>query len=128
MDLFFDIPASGRKWEAALDGSGTGLVQTSTDRLQGRKLFMWGSGSGGRHWQEFLSAPGRAYLEIQAGLANYPDGTSSYAGRRLLGMAGGIRLYTGGSERFMVTIGSRPIPAWRSSWRKIFPGSGWRKN
>ncbi len=70
MDLFFDIPASGRKWEAALDGSGTGLVQTSTDRLQGRKLFMWGSGSGGRHWQEFLSAPGRAYLEIQAGLAN----------------------------------------------------------
>lgn len=70
MDLFFDIPAAGRKWEAALDGKGVGLVQTSTDRLQGRKLFMWGSGSGGRHWQEFLSEPGRAYLEIQAGLAN----------------------------------------------------------
>ena len=55
MDLFFDIPAAGRKWEAALDGKGVGLVQASTDRLQGRKLFMWGSGSGGRHWEEFLA-------------------------------------------------------------------------
>lgn len=70
MDLFFDIPDAGRKWEAALDGTGTGLVQTSTDRLQGRKLFMWGNGSGGRHWQEFLAQPGEAYLETQAGLAN----------------------------------------------------------
>lgn len=70
MDLFFDLPASQRKWEAALDGKGQGLIQTSTDRLQGRKLFLWGNSAGGRHWQEFLSVPGRAYLEIQAGLAN----------------------------------------------------------
>ncbi len=70
MDIFFDIPSSNRKWEAALDEEGKGLVQTSTDRLQGRKLFMWGNSAGGHHWQEFLAAPGKAYLEIQAGLAH----------------------------------------------------------
>ncbi|MEV6008393.1 DUF5107 domain-containing protein [Streptomyces sp. NPDC051976] len=68
-DYFFDIPAGERRWIAALDDSGRGLVQVSTGRLRGRKLFLWGQGAGGRHWQEWLSAPGRAYLEIQAGLA-----------------------------------------------------------
>ncbi len=69
MDIFFDIPECGRKWEAVLDKDGEGLVQTSTDRLQGRKLFLWGAAPGGRRWQEYLSGPGKAYLEIQAGLA-----------------------------------------------------------
>ena len=70
LDLFFDIPERQRKWEAALDEWGEGLIQTSTDLLRGRKLFLWGNGSGGKRWQEFLSEPGKAYLEIQAGLAH----------------------------------------------------------
>ena len=70
MDFFYDIPKESRKWEAALDGKGMGLVQASTDLLQGRKLFLWGHGVGGKHWQEYLSEPGQAYAEIQAGLAN----------------------------------------------------------
>jgi tetratricopeptide (TPR) repeat protein len=70
MDFFFDVPAGRRKWECALDKEGMGLVQTSTDLLQGRKLFVWGQGSGGKHWQEYLARPGERYLEIQAGLAN----------------------------------------------------------
>ncbi|MER7757011.1 DUF5107 domain-containing protein [Kitasatospora sp. NPDC097643] len=68
-DYFLDVPAGERRWIAALDGTGTGLVQTSTDRLRGRKLFCWGTGTGGKHWQEWLSGPDSAYLEIQAGLA-----------------------------------------------------------
>ncbi len=69
-DYFFDIPADGRRWITALDGEGRGLVQTSTDRLRGRKLFLWGAGRGGRRWQEWLTEPGTGgYLEIQAGLA-----------------------------------------------------------
>ncbi|MDQ0306782.1 tetratricopeptide (TPR) repeat protein [Kitasatospora herbaricolor] len=68
-DYFFDIPDHRRHWITALDASGRGLVQTSTRRLRGRKLFLWGQGEGGRHWQEWLSEPGHAYLEIQAGLA-----------------------------------------------------------
>jgi len=70
MDMFFNIPMEQRRWEAALDGKGEGLIQTSTDLLRGRKLFMWGNGVGGTRWQEFLAARGEAYSEIQAGLAN----------------------------------------------------------
>jgi hypothetical protein len=68
-DFFFHIPKGRRPWITALDEEGKGLIQTSTQRLKGRKLFLWGMGTGGRKWQEFLSLPGRAYIEIQAGLA-----------------------------------------------------------
>ncbi|MFB6899455.1 DUF5107 domain-containing protein [Streptomyces hydrogenans] len=69
-DWFYDVPDGRRRWIAALDEDGTGLVQTSTDALRGRKLFVWGTGPGGRRWQEWLTAPGTdGYAEIQAGLA-----------------------------------------------------------
>lgn len=69
VDYFFDLPQSERPWITALDGTGKGLIQFSSDNLIGRKLFIWGQGTGGKNWQEFLSEPGHAYLEIQAGLA-----------------------------------------------------------
>ena len=47
-DYFFAIDDDQRRWIAALDGRGTGLVQTSTDRLRGRKLFLWGKSAGRR--------------------------------------------------------------------------------
>ncbi|MGP9017458.1 DUF5107 domain-containing protein [Streptomyces sp. BR1] len=69
-DYFYEVPGSARRWIAALDGAGRGLVQTSTDLLRGRKLFLWGSGRGGRRWQQWLTEPGTpGYAEIQAGLA-----------------------------------------------------------
>ncbi|WP_405603553.1 DUF5107 domain-containing protein [Streptomyces sp. NBC_01410] len=69
-DYFYEVPAEARKWIASLDADGHGLVQTSTDALRGRKLFLWGSGRGGRRWQQWLTEPGTAgYAEIQAGLA-----------------------------------------------------------
>ncbi|MEV0320940.1 DUF5107 domain-containing protein [Streptomyces sp. NPDC050658] len=69
-DYFYDVPDGTRRWIAALDDAGHGLVQTSTDTLRGRKLFVWGSGAGGRRWQEWLTEPGTGgYAEIQAGLA-----------------------------------------------------------
>lgn len=69
-DQFFDIPKEERKWITALDKEGRGLIQTSTDRLIGRKLFDWGNTPGGRRWQEYLSVKGSEYLEIQAGIAH----------------------------------------------------------
>nr|WP_294693236.1 DUF5107 domain-containing protein [uncultured Friedmanniella sp.] len=69
VDYFFDLAASPRPWVAAVDGQGAGLVQSSTSRLRGRKLFVWGTGTGGRRWQEWLSPAGGTYLEIQAGVA-----------------------------------------------------------
>lgn len=68
-DCFYCIDPDQQPWVTALDANGIGLIQTSTPRLRGRKLFVWGMGSGGRHWQEFLSVPGHPYIEIQAGLA-----------------------------------------------------------
>ncbi|MFI8962234.1 DUF5107 domain-containing protein [Streptomyces sp. NPDC053493] len=69
-DYFYALPDGQRRWIAALDDAGHGLVQTSTDGLLGRKLFLWGTGRGGRRWQEWLSEPGSpGYAEIQAGLA-----------------------------------------------------------
>jgi tetratricopeptide (TPR) repeat protein len=69
-DYFYEMPDGRRRWIAALDVDGHGLVQTSTDALRGRKLFVWGTGSGGRRWQEWLTEPGTGgYCEIQAGLA-----------------------------------------------------------
>ena len=68
-DYFFQVPPEERPWIAAVQADGSGLVQTSTAQLRGRKLFLWGTAAGGRHWQEWLCGPGRRYLEIQAGLA-----------------------------------------------------------
>ncbi len=68
-DCFYCIEPDRQPWITSLDEEGTGLIQTSTSLLRGRKLFVWGMGAGGRHWQEFLSVPGSCYIEIQAGLA-----------------------------------------------------------
>ncbi len=68
-EFFFQCENIDIPWEAALDAQGQGFIEASTGFLKYRKLFCWGSHTGGRHWQEFLSQPGEAYLEIQAGLA-----------------------------------------------------------
>ncbi len=70
MDFFFDLPKEARPFIAAVDENGYGICQTSTEELRGRKLFAWGMGEGGRHWQAFLSAPESAYIELQSGLAH----------------------------------------------------------
>jgi hypothetical protein len=67
-DYFVRLDEGHRPWVAAVDGSGFGVVQSSTPELRGRKLFVWGRSRGGRHWQEWLSPLGGRYLEIQAGL------------------------------------------------------------
>lgn len=72
MDHFYKVPDRARKFEAQLGKDGYGLIQTSTSRLKGRKLFAWGNGPGGDRWQEYLTEDGSdlRYTEIQAGLAN----------------------------------------------------------
>jgi hypothetical protein len=68
-DYFFQLPRERQPWIAAVQADGSGVLQTSTAQLRGRKLFLWGTAAGGRHWQEWLCGPGSRYLEIQAGLA-----------------------------------------------------------
>ena len=68
-DYFFAIAPEKQKFIAAVDENGFGLLQTSTDLLKSRKLFLWGMRRCYRNWQDMLSAPLHPYLEIQAGLA-----------------------------------------------------------
>ena len=68
-DYFFTIPPRRRAWIAAVEADGRGLVQTATEAMTGRKLFVWGAAAGGRRWQEWLGGVEARYLEIQAGLA-----------------------------------------------------------
>ncbi len=69
-DYFYKIQKDQNKWEAAVDKNGYGLLEYSDHTLRGRKLFLWGKNQGGRHWSEWLSEKGQAYIEIQAGLAH----------------------------------------------------------
>lgn len=67
--LFFRKPGAGRLYIAALDGKGTGLAQTATAGLAGRKFFYFGTAPGGRHWMDYLARKGEGgYIEIQAGV------------------------------------------------------------
>lgn len=68
-DYFFELGRAPMPWIAALDADGTGLFQASSARLRGRKLFLWGTAQGSRHWQRWLTDGDHPYLEIQAGLA-----------------------------------------------------------
>lgn len=69
IDFFYNIPDERKKWIASVDKNGSGLLQFSDNTLIGRKLFVWGTGAGGKHWGEYLSIPGSTYVEIQAGLS-----------------------------------------------------------
>jgi len=67
-DYFFELDPTRLPWIAAVDAAGAGLLQVSSRRLRGRKLFVWGNTPGGRRWQEFLTGATESYFEIQAGL------------------------------------------------------------
>jgi tetratricopeptide (TPR) repeat protein len=67
-DYFFELDPGKLPWIAAVDAAGVGLLQVSSGRLHGRKLFTWGNAPGGRRWQEFLTGSTDSYFEIQAGL------------------------------------------------------------
>lgn len=70
-DYFWKVHKNSRKYIGYIDEDGYGLIQASTDRLQGRKLFVWGQGTGSRNWQKVLTKENceDSYVEIQAGLA-----------------------------------------------------------
>jgi hypothetical protein len=120
-DLFYDIPGDQQPWIAAVDADGFGLMQASTDRLRGRKLFVWGTGAGGRRWQSWLAPGTDGYLEIQAGLAPTQfeyvpmPGGASWDWLEAYGPYGDIP--------------ALPLDSWRSvadsEPSKLFSGSGW---
>lgn len=95
VDYFFAIQEEKPKFIANLDQDGYGLLQISTKRLQGRKLFSWGKRPGSDHWQEFLTDKAGRYVEIQAGLGKDPVRLHTDGAAHLLGVAGAVRSRTG---------------------------------
>ncbi|MGW5237642.1 DUF5107 domain-containing protein [Monashia sp. NPDC004114] len=67
-DYFYEVGDQEGRLVTAVEPDGRGLAQTSTAALRGRKLFLWGHGPGGQHWQDWLGIKGTRYLEIQAGI------------------------------------------------------------
>jgi tetratricopeptide (TPR) repeat protein len=68
-EYFFQNDNSHSPWESVVYEDGYAWGERSTLPRRYRKMFCWGSGPGGRRWQDFLSLPGQEYLEVQAGLA-----------------------------------------------------------
>lgn len=68
VDYFFDIKPEEVKFIANVNSSGYGLIQASTSKLRGRKLFTWGHCTGSDKWQEYLTNQAGPYIEIQAGI------------------------------------------------------------
>ena len=70
-DFFWTTENRSRRYICQLDRDGYGLCQTSTSRLIGRKLFVWGNSQGGHKWRNFLTEDSKSgsYDEIQCGLA-----------------------------------------------------------
>ncbi len=69
-DYFWKTRDAKNKYICQVDKNGYGLCQASTDRQQGRKLFVWGQSNGSRRWQSLLKTGGPTgrYAELQAGL------------------------------------------------------------
>lgn len=68
IDYFYDIDPASNKYIASVNAEGKGLLQISSNRLKGRKLFSWGHRKGSGHWQKMLTHNAGWYVEIQAGL------------------------------------------------------------
>lgn len=66
-DYFFDVADQVGRSITSVEPDGLGFVQTSTEELHGRKLFLWGTAPGGRTWQRWLVGD-QTYAEIQAGV------------------------------------------------------------
>src|SRR4029450_11879625 len=71
-DHFFELDPGRLPWIGAGGGGGAGLLQLSSRRLRGRKLFTWGNSPGGRRWQEFLTGSTQSYFQIPGGLHTTP--------------------------------------------------------
>ncbi len=77
-DDFYKIPEDARKYQAYIDAEGYGLIHSSTKRLKGRKLFVWGTSDSSKNWQKLLTnkeGEKHPYIEIQAGLCYTQQGS-----------------------------------------------------
>ena len=70
-EYFFQTPPTYRSpWEACGYDDGLLFYERSSAELRYRKMFCWGTQSGGKHWCDYLSQRDKGnYIELQGGLA-----------------------------------------------------------
>ena len=147
-EYFFRTAGSALPWVAAVDAEGAGLAQVSTRALPGRKVFRWGTGPGGRRWQDWLGDAALPYLEIQVasprprwstsaslrerrGPGSRPTGRcrSTRSGRTVTGRTPGSasREDPGGDGSAGPRVGPRPAAdaVRRAPRHTLVDGSGW---
>ena len=77
--ISFESPTASRPWITRARSRRPRTDPNVDGRQVGRKLFAWGSQTGGDRWQEFLSTPGQRFFEIQAGLVADAVGMLAHA-------------------------------------------------
>ena len=121
-DYFFAIDDDQRRWIAALDGRGTGLVQTSTDRLRGRKLFLWGKSAGRRPLAGVARAARHGVPRDPGRAGPHPARAPAHAGPGVVVVGRGVRP---ARERrrtpSTATTGRGPARRCPATWRQLVP-------
>lgn len=70
VDYFFKTFDDRQRFVMTAEDDGNAFYQTSTSVLKSRKEFVWGMSTASFNWQKALVGTNKAYLEVQAGLAN----------------------------------------------------------
>ena len=66
-EIYYQCQGSEMPWGASIEKEGYGFLEASTRNFPVKKMFCSGMHQGGKHWKEFLSKKGEAYIELQAG-------------------------------------------------------------
>ncbi len=96
MDFFFDVSRDARPFIAAPGKDGYGMCQTSTGELRGRKLFVWGMGTGGPPLAGILVPEGKCLYRTAGRACTDTAGASAHEGRGDHKLAGILRRRAGG--------------------------------
>ena len=67
-EMYYQCQNSQAPWGVAVEKDGYGILEMSTKRLPVKKMFCSGMFQGGKHWKEFVSREGEAYIELQSGV------------------------------------------------------------
>ncbi|MBI5707327.1 MAG: DUF5107 domain-containing protein [Armatimonadetes bacterium] len=111
-DTYFDVPEGRRPWVAQVEPNGHGVLHLSSPLLKGRKQWVWGMGSGGRRWQDWLS-PSTSPLVGEVGKRSEPgEGEGGSALHPYIEIQGGL------GKRQAEYV---PMPAYTDwSWLEVY--------
>ncbi len=124
LEYFFQNPKTeASPWEVSIEKDCKGFMERSTQPLRTRKLFCWGSNTGGRHWCDYLSKDGcGSYIEIQAGLAPTQTHTDVIAADAVVSFTQMFGAYTA-DERAQELEWNEALPSVANAVEQLLPAA-----